>query len=127
MRAVDGMFTLFAHNGSGAVRGVRAGEQEDRGIVRKAAFIVPALVLLAGCTTPMFTMPPGPVDYRVGFREGCDAGYAYAGSPFYAASDQTAPERQDQPYLTGWQEGFERCMKSQQRMQAAVSSFLGPP
>jgi len=33
--------------------------------------------LLAACTTPMFAMPPGPPDYRVGFHDGCDAGYAY--------------------------------------------------
>ena len=39
--------------------------------------------LLTACTTPMFTMPPGPPSYRVGFHDGCDTGYAYAGSPFY--------------------------------------------
>ena len=35
-------------------------------------------LLLAACTTPMFTMPPGPAPYRVGFHDGCDSGYAYA-------------------------------------------------
>jgi hypothetical protein len=83
--------------------------------------------VLAACTTPMFTMPPGPPDYRVGFSEGCDAGYALAGSPFYQQIAVAEPPRSDEPYLSGWLAGFERCHGSYQRIQRATSVLLGPP
>jgi hypothetical protein len=85
-----------------------------------------AVFALAACTTPMFTMPPGPEEYRVGFYDGCDAGYAYAGSPFYHEVDTVALTRIDEPYHTGWQAGFDRCRGSYQRIQKTVSSVLGP-
>jgi hypothetical protein len=91
------------------------------------ASVAPTAVLLAACTTPMFTMPPGPHDYRVGFHDGCDAGYAYADSPFYAPADAAAPASSDEPYVSGWQSGFEQCRGSFQRIQRTVSTVLGPP
>jgi hypothetical protein len=86
-----------------------------------------SVMLMAACTTPMFTMPPGPSDYRVAFHDGCDAGYAYAGSPFYQPSDAAQPSRSDEPYHSGWRAGFERCRAHYQRIQRTVSSVLGPP
>jgi hypothetical protein len=80
----------------------------------------------SGCTTPLFTMPPGPEAYRVGFYDGCDAGYAYAGSPFYREVDLVAFARTEEPYHSGWQAGFDRCRGSYQRIQKTVSSILGP-
>lgn len=82
--------------------------------------------LLTACTTPMFTMPPGPPDYRVGFHDGCDAGYAYAGSPFYEQGEATQPPSVE-PYASGWQAGFARCASSYQRIQRATDRMLGPP
>ena len=89
--------------------------------------LVATVGLLTACTTPMFTMPPGPPDYRAGFHDGCDAGYAYAGSPFYRHADVRQPPVSDEPYATGWQAGFESCRTSYQRIQRATSSILGPP
>jgi len=83
--------------------------------------------LLTACTTPMFTMPPGPEAYRVGYHDGCDAGYAYAGSPFYEHAEVTAPPVSDQPYAGGWQAGFGKCASSYQSIQRATSLLLGPP
>jgi hypothetical protein len=83
--------------------------------------------LLTACTTPMFTMPPGPQDFRVGFHDGCDAGYAYAGSPFYRHSETTRPPASDEPYASGWQAGFAQCASSYQRIQRATSVLFGPP
>jgi hypothetical protein len=82
---------------------------------------------LAACTTPMFTMPPGPEGYRIGYHDGCDAGYAYAGSPFYAPSNATEPPRATQDYTVGWQAGFQRCVGSYQQIQRGVNALLGPP
>lgn len=90
------------------------------------AATVAAAFSLAACTTPMFTMPPGPKEYRIGFYDGCDAGYAYADSPFYYEVDTAALARIDEPYHTGWQAGFDRCRSSYQRIQKTVSSVLGP-
>jgi len=93
----------------------------------RCANLLCAAALLAACTTPMFTMPPGPHDYRVGFRDGCDAGYAYAGSPFYEQAEVAAPPSSDEPYASGWQSGFERCKGNYQRIQRTVRTVLGPP
>jgi hypothetical protein len=84
------------------------------------------VAFLAACTTPMFTMPPGPHDYRVGFRDGCDAGYAYAGSFFYQPSDVAQPATSDEPYHAGWHTGFHKCRTKYQRIQKTVASVLGP-
>ena len=83
-------------------------------------------MFLGACTTPMFTMPPGPEDYRVGFHAGCDAGYSAAGSPFYERREDVQPGRSDPNYLRGWQIGFQRCKKNYDRIQTTVYSILGP-
>jgi hypothetical protein len=88
---------------------------------------IAGLGLLTACTTPMFTMPPGPPDFRVGYYDGCDAGYAYAGSPFYEHSDVTEPPVSSEDYVTGWQEGFVKCKSSYQRIQRALNVAYGPP
>ena len=95
--------------------------------LKTGSALVAAAVLLGACTTPMFTMPPGPQDYRVGYRDGCDAGYAWAGSPFYDASEVATPPRSDEPYAMGWLVGFDRCKRNYQRIQSTVSSILGTP
>src|SRR5215813_1084031 len=77
--------------------------------------------LLSACATPMFTMPPGPPDYRVGFHDGCDAGYAYAGSPLSRDVDVREPPDSDGSYALGWQVGFAHCKSSYQRIQRATS------
>jgi len=83
--------------------------------------------LLAACTTPYFTMPPGPEGFRIGYYDGCDAGYSYAGSPFYAQSDvMDPPATAKEPYATGWRAGFEKCAGKYERVQRAVNLLLGP-
>jgi len=93
------------------------------------SFVVMAVVgpALAACTTPMFTMPPGPEPYRVGYYEGCNAGYDYAGSPFAAPTAPAANANVDPWYQSGFTEGFERCKNNYQHMQKTINSVLGPP
>lgn len=83
--------------------------------------------MLVGCTTPMFTMPPGPPEYRTGFHDGCDDGYAYAGSPFYTLRESAEPPPSDELYAAGWQAGFEQCKGNYWRIRRTVSIVLGPP
>jgi hypothetical protein len=75
----------------------------------------------------MFTMPPGPPEYRVGYYDGCDSGYAYAGSPFYQplVAEPEAPA--GEPYRTGWQQGFRHCLANYQHIQKTVNFLIGPP
>jgi hypothetical protein len=101
----------------------------NRAPVSMPGFVIAVLVgsfILAGCTAPLRTMPPGPLGYRVGFYDGCDAGYADAGSLFYQTSVGAYPPRTDQPYLGGWHAGYETCRSHYQRIQRAIHVFVGP-
>ena len=92
--------------------------------------VISALALttvLAACTTPMSTMPPGTQAYRVGFSEGCDAGYSVAGSPFYEKRDHVEPGDSNPEYLGGWHDGFTRCKRNYDRIQTTVYAVFGPP
>ena len=84
-------------------------------------------VALTGCTTPYATMPPGPWEYRLGYRDGCDAGYAYAGSPFYEQVDTLPAAPTAEPYRSGWLAGFDRCLDNYQHIQRTVNFLVGPP
>jgi hypothetical protein len=86
-----------------------------------------AFALLTACSTPMFTMPPGTPEYRTAFHDGCDAGYAYAGSPFYAQGHATNPPPSDQTYAAGWYAGFEQCRVNYQHIQWTTFNIIGPP
>jgi hypothetical protein len=85
------------------------------------------LASLAACTTPMSTMPPGPWEYRLGYRDGCDDGYAYAGSPFYRQARALPATPTAEPYRSGWIAGFDRCLDNYQHFQRTVSFLIGPP
>lgn len=93
----------------------------------KMTLAAAAAVVLAGCATPSFTAPPGPPAFRVGYKDGCDSGYAWAGSPFYRRIDVPVPPRTDEPYLTGWKDGFQRCRIHMQRVERNIHSILGTP
>ena len=85
------------------------------------------LAVLAGCTTPGFTRPPGHKEFRAGFAAGCDAGYAVAGSPFYRYRSKAEPPPKGDPQRVGWLAGYDRCKRNYERMQWTVHSILGPP
>ena len=85
------------------------------------------LVLLAGCTTPSFSLPPGTKDFREGYAEGCDAGYAVAGSPFYSYRDKAEPPPKGDPRRVGWLAGYDRCKRNYERIQGTLHALFGPP
>ena len=85
------------------------------------------LAVLAGCSTPSFTSPPGTQAFREGYTEGCDAGDAVAGSPFYSYRDKVEPPPKGDPHRVGWLEGYDRCRRNYQRIQGTVNTFLGSP
>jgi hypothetical protein len=91
------------------------------------SILLGAAVSLAACTTPYATMPPGPWEYRLGYRDGCDDGYAYAGSPFYQQAYTLPAAPTVEPYRSGWVAGFDRCLDNYQHLQRTVNFLIGPP
>lgn len=91
--------------------------------------LLPAILVVAGlvsaCSTPTWTSPPGSERYQIGYHEGCDAGYAVAGSPLYERIDSAEPVSQDIDYVHGWYEGFDECKRSYDRIQATIHSIFG--
>ena len=81
--------------------------------------------LVSACSTPTWTSPPGSEKFQIGYRDGCDAGYAVAGSPFYDRIGHAEPSYQDSQYVHGWQIGFDDCKRSYDRIQATIHSVLG--
>ena len=94
----------------------------------KAGSLPTALVLLgllSGCAMPAWTGPAGPERFQVGYRDGCDAGYAVAGSPFYERIAHGVPAYDDRAYADGWEDGFSDCKRSYDRVQMVIHSVLG--
>ena len=87
--------------------------------------IILAAALLGACSTPTWTSPPGPERFQVGYKEGCDAGYATAGSPFYDRIDAPPVPEADADYQNGWRWGFYECEKSYNHFQATLHSMFG--
>lgn len=91
--------------------------------------LLPAVLLVAGfisaCSTPTWTSPPGSERFQLGYREGCDAGYAIAGSPFYTRIATAEPLAEDLDYLYGWHQGLDQCKRSYNRIQTTIHSVLG--
>jgi len=84
-----------------------------------------ASILAAGCSTPAWTSPPGSERYQIGYKDGCDDGYAIAGSIFYERIDSAEPAYDDVDYVNGWHYGFLNCKKKQEHFQATLHSILG--
>ena len=82
-------------------------------------------LMATGCATPAWTSPPGSERYQIGYRDGCDAGYAIAGSFFYERIDSAWPAYDDGDYVSGWENGYDQCKRKQDRFQATVHSIFG--
>ena len=104
-------------------------EGEDVLDLRHSAAITMMLLwiglMASGCSTPVWTSPPGSERYRIDYKDGCDAGFAIAGSFFYARIDSAEPADDDADYLAGWQDGFDGCRRRQNRVQATLHSIFG--
>jgi hypothetical protein len=68
--------------------------------------LLPSAGLLSSCALPMFAMPPGPLAYREGYHDGCETGYAVAGSPFYQQVWEARTPRGEPDYVAGWTAGL---------------------
>ncbi len=80
--------------------------------------------LLAGCALPASLSPAGSSSYRQGYHDGCDGGYAVAGSPLYVQRDSASPSGDDPEYVNGWMEGYSRCNNSWSRVQNTIHTVL---
>ncbi|MEM7170293.1 MAG: hypothetical protein AAF530_08980 [Pseudomonadota bacterium] len=84
------------------------------------------LGLAAGCGPPSFAVPAGPKNFQVGYLDGCDAGYAYAGSPLYTYEEPSPPEQEGE-YRAGWTSGFKECKDNYDHFQDTLNHLFGPP
>ena len=84
-----------------------------------------ALAGASACHTDLITVPPGSEAYRVGFRDGCDSGYADAGNGAFTYVDAGQSVLPADDYRDGWNTGFYDCKRSFQRIQRTVHLFLG--
>ena len=92
---------------------------------KKLSAILVIVGFTSACSTPSWTSPPGPEKYQIGYKDGCDVGYAFAGSPFYERRENPILDMQDIDYMHGWQEGFDECKRSYDRIQNTIHSVLG--
>jgi hypothetical protein len=74
----------------------------------------------------MFAMPPGPLAYRQGYHDGCENGYAVAGSPFYEQSWDAMTPRAEPDYVAGWTAGLYDCKRSFERIERTIHQVLSP-
>lgn len=77
-------------------------------------FIFIFSIIFAGCATDpgMVDRTVGasqPIEYKQGFRAGCDSGYVAAGHPYYSFSKDPARYESEGLYRQGWNDGFATC------------------
>ncbi len=53
-----------------------------------------------------------PVEYRAGYKDGCDSGYVSAGITGYAIRKDTLRYGADDLYRHGWDDGFNACSRA---------------
>lgn len=76
--------------------------------------LLPMLLALAGCAH-MADMSANrnaagqPPDYRAGYRDGCESGYAAAGNPYMRTRKNIDLFLGNPVYKTGWEDGFAYC------------------
>ena len=92
------------------------------------AALLLAGIALTACAPPSIVGPSGPVAYRDGYVDGCNAGYNVAGSPVYLFNrrDQAKAPEAEEPYRSGWQQGFVLCQRSYGRIQNSLHAVFGP-
>lgn len=83
------------------------------------------LAVVSACHTDLIAVPPGSEAYRVGFRDGCDSGYAEAGNGAFTYVDAGESVLPADDYRDGWTTGYFDCKRSFQRIQRTVHLFLG--
>lgn len=82
--------------------------------------------ILAACATSMVEVPPGTDDYRAGYRDGCDSGYAVAGNGYYRFAQDSQRADTVASYRRGWTVGFAECERNFRRIQRSIFVLLTP-
>ena len=77
-------------------------------------FIILLIVMIMGCATSMqevnSTVGAGqPLEYNIGYMDGCDSGNMAAGHPYYRFYKDVSRYKKDDNYKIGWDDGFNVC------------------
>jgi hypothetical protein len=80
--------------------------------MKRTAFLF--LLALIGCATDMQRVDREigagqPLQYKEGYKAGCDSGYVAAGHPYYRFNKDVARYGNDNLYKQGWDDGFSVC------------------
>lgn len=68
-----------------------------------------------------------PVEYRVGYMEGCDSGHVSAGKAGFTFKKDQARFEKDALYQRGWEDGYVRCKDRYVRATTyAVPTYVYP-
>ena len=75
--------------------------------------------LLCSCVTSLMEVPPGPLAYMEGFKDGCNSGYVAAGHPYYTwtKDHDWYNDVDDILYKQGWDDGFIKCKGKYESIQ----------
>lgn len=80
--------------------------------MKKIAFLF--ALTLSACATDMQRVEREigagqPLQYKEGYKSGCDSGYVAAGHPYYRFSKDVSRYGSDTLYKQGWDDGFSVC------------------
>ena len=106
--------------------------------MKKNWIVILFLLNLTGCATYGDSIPKTtsmdqvdqlagshqPVEYKLGFKEGCDSGLVSAGNSSYKVQKDSHRYSVDDLYKHGWDDGFNKC--KQYKVQSPSADTANP-
>jgi len=108
--------------------------------MKKNWIVILFLLNLTGCATYGDSIPKTtsmdqvdqlagshqPVEYKLGFKEGCDSGLVSAGNSSYKVQKDSARYSVDDLYKHGWDDGFNKCKQYKVQSRSYSSGYYYP-
>lgn len=93
--------------------------------MNKSCIAAVAFPCIFGCATSMQDADRAvganqPVEYRMGYADGCDSGYVAAGHPYYKFRKNTAHYMADPLYKQGWDDGMTVCKSGYESIRRSM-------
>ena len=91
--------------------------------MRRLFFVLILSLILVGCATSYDHVPPGPPDYREGYRDGCNCGYVQAGHPYYRWTKNVTKYGSSELYKQGWDDGRDTCRSQYEGIRRSIRRY----